>query len=395
MNGLYFDGRKDKTLYIQKIDGANHRKIVQEEHITLVSEPGGSYIGHITPRSGKAQDIKIGILKYLDEECISTTDLAGIGVDGTVVNTGHKNGVIRLLEIEFDRPLQWLVCQLHGNELPLRHLFMKIDGKTSGPNAFSGSIGQKLKNCHLLPVVNFVPIAVNLPQVPDDISTDQKYLYDICQAVSNGCCPAKLANRHPGTICHSRWLTTANNLLRLYISMENPSNGLIDLVTYVVKVYAPTWFQIKLNPKCINGAKNLWFLIEKSRYLTQENRAVVDPVIQRNGFFGHPESILLSMLADESRVVRELAVLRIRKARENLMTTVREFKIPKLNFYAQNYSDMINWNNCLITDPPLLRHIEIDELEYLVSDNDITNTQFTNLNLPCHSQTVERYVKVI
>ena len=55
-------------------------------------------------------------------------------------------GVIRLLEVKIGRPLHYAICQLHGNELPLRHLFSKLDGSTSGPNSFSGPIGNAIKN---------------------------------------------------------------------------------------------------------------------------------------------------------------------------------------------------------------------------------------------------------
>lgn len=63
-----------------------------------------------------------------------------IGCDGTNVNTGIKGGVIRLIELELKRPLQWFICQLHGNELTLRHLFQYLDGGTTGPHNFSGSM---------------------------------------------------------------------------------------------------------------------------------------------------------------------------------------------------------------------------------------------------------------
>ncbi|GBM66020.1 hypothetical protein AVEN_223154-1, partial [Araneus ventricosus] len=42
--GLYFDGRKDRTLSIED----NRRKVIIEEHISLVKEPGSEYIGHMS-----------------------------------------------------------------------------------------------------------------------------------------------------------------------------------------------------------------------------------------------------------------------------------------------------------------------------------------------------------
>ena len=74
-----------------------------------------------------------------------------VGADGARVNTGIYNCCIRLLELEFTKPLHWCICQLHGNELPLMHLFQIIDGETSGPNSFKGVIGKEL-NCDLLAI---------------------------------------------------------------------------------------------------------------------------------------------------------------------------------------------------------------------------------------------------
>ncbi|CAG4960190.1 unnamed protein product [Parnassius apollo] len=119
-----------------------------------------------------------------------------IWCDGTAVNTGNKAGIICLLEKKLHRPLQWLVCLLHTNELPLRHLFEHLDGKTTGPRSFTGVIGKALKGCENLPVVQFTPIACKLPDISksrSDLSTDQLYLYEICDAVSRGQCDVSLA----------------------------------------------------------------------------------------------------------------------------------------------------------------------------------------------------------
>ena len=41
----------------------------------------------------------------------------------------------------------------------------------------------------------------------EELSTDQKYLYDIFSAVINGHCSLDLSLRNPGAINHARWLT--------------------------------------------------------------------------------------------------------------------------------------------------------------------------------------------
>ena len=137
---LSFDGRKDKTLVNIKQGSKYHHRIISEEHITLVLEPESTcrYLGHTSPRNGSAKEIQRGIMNYLSVINVSVDKLVAIGCDGTNVNVGQNNGVIRLMELEVRKPLQWLVCQLHGNELPLRHLFLHLDGSTTGPRAFSG-----------------------------------------------------------------------------------------------------------------------------------------------------------------------------------------------------------------------------------------------------------------
>lgn len=109
-----------------------------------------------------------------------------------------------------------------------------------------------------LPITNFRPIrSENLPKlVPDDLSTDQKYLWDICQAVASGVCTESLLQRNPGKLAHSRWLTAANRILRLYVSTKEVSKNL-TLTEYVMKIYAPVWFHIKLKPSGKDGPRHL------------------------------------------------------------------------------------------------------------------------------------------
>jgi len=177
----------------------------------------------------------------LETNNIVTSEIVAIGCDGTVLNTGFKTGVIRQIEKHLKKPIQWFICQLHANELPLRHLFQHLDGKTSGPNGFSGSLGKQLEICHKLPIVEFARIESNLPylKIEVELSTDQKYLYEMCLSISNGNCSIDLSRRNPGKQAHSRWLTTANRILRLYISMQSPTENFKILTEFILKVYGP------------------------------------------------------------------------------------------------------------------------------------------------------------
>lgn len=401
LQALYFDGRKDRTLHIEKQGDTSSRKTLVEEHIVLLKEPGSEYIGHVTPENGTANTITSTILNFFTENEVSIGELIAVGCDGTVVNTGPHGGVIHLLELHIKRPLQWLICQLHANELPLRHLVRYLDGNTSGPLSFTGPIGKLIETCERLPVVRYEKIEVDLPEVNlKELSTDQNYLYQICTAISTGNCPSNLANKSPGKLSHARWLTTANRILRAYIAIKNPSPSLKILTEYILRVYAKVWFLVKTVPFCTSGALHLWKLIQYSRYLSDELKAVVDPVIQRNGFYGHPENIILNMIFDSRRHIRELGYRKILSCRSkekenpiNLRDTIRKFEIPKFNFEAESLLDLINWRECRVTEPPMTKHITDEEIQELIKTGGYPEGDLWKL--PCHTQAVERGVKLV
>jgi hypothetical protein len=76
------------------------------------------------------------------------------------------------------------------NELPLRHLITKLDGKTLSGNKFLGPIGQQLsaEDLHQRRPVNFerVPTSIERPpqQILEDLSNDQRILLEYMLAVS-------------------------------------------------------------------------------------------------------------------------------------------------------------------------------------------------------------------
>ncbi|CAH0564432.1 unnamed protein product [Brassicogethes aeneus] len=340
------DGRKDDTIFVEKLNAKQFRRSQKEEHYSLIQEPGSTYIGHVSTSSSSSNNITQSIISRLSELSMLLEKL-------------EKNGVIHRLENHVGRPLQWSICLLHFNELPFRHIFQYIDGKTAGPTTFSGSIGQQLTNCEKLPVVDYEPIDCSVPDIDRNLlSKDQQYLLDISNAITLGHCPEDLANRDPGPLSHSRWLTAANRVLRLYISSSYPSENLKEIVGFNLKLYVPVWFAIKKNKYFTDGPKHVFQAIQTSRYFSDELLQVVDPVIQRNAFFGHPENVLIAML-DKREHIRKLGYRRILKARQTVTKkkTVRNFVLPKINFQASDYIEIINWNSCVIYPPPLLRDL--------------------------------------
>lgn len=186
------------------------------------------FIGHKTAETDGFAESNCGLIKDIfEEKSIPGGNLKAIGCDGTAVNTGKYGRVIRKLEVKWNRPLQWNICSLHFNELPLRALIKEIDGPTSRPKAFAGPVGNCLSSCGTKPIAKLDPIEFLLNMedifsVTNTFSTDQQYLFDICFAILNGSVSKSLADRAPGAMSHARWLTTANRILRLYVTWSNP-----------------------------------------------------------------------------------------------------------------------------------------------------------------------------
>lgn len=388
-----FDGKIDETLVC---DGNIKRK-AKEEHYVLVSFPEASYVDHVAPKSGKSSDISSEIQIFL-QSTKSAATLRAVVCDGTPVNTGYKNGVIRQLESYLHRPLQWLICMLHCNELPLRQLFSVVDGKTTGPKSNEGPISKALLfDPQDKPIINFAPIPGYVVTVPEpvakDFSSDQLYLLRICLLVQQGihseCNITFLHTGQPGTLSHARWLTKANRLLRLYVSDRNPSDELKHSVKFVVSFYAPVWFHIKSHPTCQDGAKNFYFMVSLYQKLSTEDQAVIAPVLLNNCYFSHPENVLLAGVADELDSIRIFSCQQILRARteESTNTEIRCFdkRQFKVNLSATSYMELLDWTSTPITSPPLLDNI---------SDDCLANYQQIILpKYPCHSVDVEINVK--
>ena len=122
-------------------------------------------------------------------------------------------------------------------------------------------------------------------------------------------------------------------------------------------------------------------------------KKIVDNVIQRNGYFGHPENVLVAMLGDDMENIRELAYQQIMNARSNNAPGVRTFKIPALNFDAEDYTKIMTWEEFEITEPPLTANLSDEALKSIVKSGLGT---FQNIKkYLCHTQAVERCIKLV
>ena len=75
----------------------------------------------------------------------------------------------------------------------------------------------------------------------------------------------------------------------------------------------------------------------------------------------------------------------------NSVTNVRTFKTTNIKFDSDNFYDMIDWQNVVVTPPPLLHDVTwraIDKGTQISCGNEL-------LNIPCHTQAVERMIKLV
>ncbi|KAJ8721038.1 hypothetical protein PYW08_006503 [Mythimna loreyi] len=90
--------------------------------------------------------------------------------------------------------------------------------------------------------------------------------------------------------------------------------------------------------------------------------------------------------------IRDLAYRRIIKARSENVQGLRMFKVPTFNFDAKDYTDIITWRDCEITEPPLTLNMSDETLKDVVK-NGLSMCQI--IDFPCHTQVVERCIKLV
>ena len=397
----YFDGKKDRTLFTSRDENNKQFKYYQEEeHISMSSEPGGKYVTHLTPKGESGAEIVECVVDYLEEHGVSESWRI-IGGDSTAGNTGNKRGCFVLIENRLGRRLFRVVCVLHLNELPWRHVFVDIDGPTDSKNTFKGVIGKLLPKVEELEFNNRFKKIDDGPGLPDitedvaaDLSSDQKMLFMTFQSIRTGIIRPELHSLTPGPISHSRWLTHAIRTMLLHMKKHGlqgkDKSNLTKLVHFLMTNYVVMWFTHKQRDTIEEAPRNLLKQVQLTSLLPKDIQTIARKNIDRNSYWAHPENLLLSMLADQDSKIRGEAVdkiIAVRGDRDYGDNHTRKFINPTLNFEAEHYSSMIDWENVTVTEPVLTTSMSSAELLNLRS------APLTLSRYPSHTQSVERLVK--
>ena len=404
---IFFDGRIDKTKIMNEENGKFYPAERKEDHYSLCSEPGGKYLTHLTvdtdERMGRkpADHLATLIYDWIVEYGISKS-LIAVGADSTNLNTGHKGGVIHFLENKLERRLIWLICALHTNELPLRHLMLTLDGKTTSNVAFSGPVGKIVHNVTNFRVKDRIPklnVKIELIELGEEVikslSNDQKYLYEITCAIKNGVFPEDLKNRAIGAHHHARWLNLANRLCRAWCSENSlprdAAQNLKLLVEFIVGVYSPLWFEIKVKHSWIDGPYHILKQLQLVKLQPKKVQDIVLPYLDSSAWNAHSENLLQTLLCSSDSGDRRFAVdtiCKLRGSSEFGDISVRERINPKLNRYATKLVDLIDWSYDI--HEPLLT--------CSMSKNDLSKLKVAPMvvdDFPVHGQAIERCVKEV
>lgn len=403
-----FYGKICDTMITRNDSAGIRNQIEKIEYIVIVKQPGDNFVASVPVTTGSsANEIFKSIRDYFECNKISLQNVIAIGCDGAPVNTGVENGIVRRFEELLGRPVQWIICILHLNELVFHRLFKFLDSSSSSPHGYSSDLGQQLLICETLKPVKFKRISLDVDQLPANIdqwnlTNDQKYLLEMAKAIDAGYLSEKLSKQKPGKMHKARWVTTMSRILRVYVSFKNCPLVLQILVYYIMKIYIPVLLAIKDKPSFIHGSRHLHLLISLSQqyFDTKEYTAVYNEIkntINNNGYFANSESILLSMITDSDQCIRKMGYDLIITARltrsEDSASHVRFFEKPRnINFNAKHYSNIIKLNLSHINEPPVLQKfkLSIQDLQQLSRSDDVINID----EIPSHTQATERYVQV-
>lgn len=406
-----FDGKICDTLVTNNDLAGRRNELKKIEYIVIVKQPNDVFVASIPITSRSSAANIFGAMKeYFKKNDISLKNVVAMGCDGAPVNTGVENGIIRRFEEFLGWPIQWIICLLHLNELMFHRLFALLDSSSCSPHGYASELGHQLQVCETLKIVKFKRIKLDIDKLPANIdnwnlTSDQKYLLELANAIDGGIVSDKLAKQKPGNMHKARWVTTMSRTLRVYASAKHPSIVLQILVTYIMKVYVPVLLAIKKQPSFVHGSRHLHLMCSLcQQYFDKKEPAYssafkeMQNTVNNNGYFANSENILLAMITDEDQHIRRMAydyiiTARLTRHEAAAADVVRFFEKPNnINFGAKHYSNLIRLNFDNIWEPPVLqtKKLSIHDLQELRLSHDIIQIP----EIPSHTQATERYVQV-
>jgi len=209
--------------------------------------------------------------------------------DTTALNTGKKTGVNKRLvdfcKQTYGHEVHTLECLFHVNEIYLTHVISKVEGKKKGPGAMQeGALMKYFSEIRKPDLARAVArTELNIPVSKMAVlhlqskmewfssrketgSKDQTFRNDhMCLLALSSYCVTDVPKNMTNLLvykqeptCHARWITTASAYLRLLIFDvcqldECQRSKLVRLASFIISVYAPSFFLIHLKPSVAEG----------------------------------------------------------------------------------------------------------------------------------------------
>ena len=298
-------------------------------------------------------------------------------------------------------PLFWVICLIHFLESPLHHMIEYWDGERKNPTATSGPLGDAVINLpnNLKAYVRWdrKPFKnANIPVLDDAMlqNNDVKNCYKLVQMIVTGIINEELLNMILPTMHKARWITMALRYLRLYVQEEKPSLQLKKIVKFIICWWAVLFFNVKRYPLVQNAPKHFHQAIVLAKAnMNKTEWKFAQTYFQWSCYWAHCEPILLAMLNDSNQEKRQWAVnkiIEIRRQKEldqSESDQVRVYQLPTLNFDANSYDEMIDWEVESITEPRPTFAISNNDLQ-LIGNGDKKLSDFIP-PIVCHSQANE------
>ena len=201
-----------------------------------------------------------------------------------------------------------------------------------------------------------------------------------------------LAHRQQDPVNMARWHTAQIRLLRVYMAEQRPSDELTTLAVYGANVYVPTVMSIRHRPDLVEAPKHFFNQLERQRHhLTGDALDAVQRILCRSSYMAHPKALLLAMLGDERKEVRQEAVHLVPGARRRKTSNqLRSYNTPVINLGAQTYvelADMRKYARDSGVEPPFISSFSTERLNELVDEP-------LRTSVPCRTQSTQRSVKM-
>ena len=134
-------------------------------------------------------------------------------------------------------------------------------------------------------------------------------------------------------------------------------------------VFIPMWFQIKRNHTISQAPLHVFDTLSKCQKLPSQARKIEIPVIQRNEFNAHHESILAAMVSSTTLNHNEHAWRRIFCRRKQSVSDgrIRQLRVPKLNINPNSYIDLIEWTDTTISEPSFTYSVTTNEIKEMIN----------------------------